>query len=127
MPVRYITVTPLTNLFVPATKSFGDIAIVGAVDAAAQGPKKTPVAITSPLSVSSPAKSLPPAAPTPAGNATLHFASVPATVAAGMTVADLSAGGVIPAGTTVQSTTANTVVMSQNAAGAGVGGSDSIP
>ena len=46
MPVKYITVTPITNLFVPATRSFGDIAIVGAVDAAAQGPKKRPVPIT---------------------------------------------------------------------------------
>jgi hypothetical protein len=52
MPVKYITVTPLTNLFVPATRSFGDIAIVGAVDDAATGPKKTPVPITNPNAVS---------------------------------------------------------------------------
>ena len=30
MSVRYITVTPVTNLFKPVTRSFGDIAIVGA-------------------------------------------------------------------------------------------------
>jgi hypothetical protein len=51
MSVRYITVTPLTNMFVPATRSFGDIAIVGAIDNAAQGPKKTPVPITNPNAV----------------------------------------------------------------------------
>jgi hypothetical protein len=126
MPVRYITVTPITNLFVPATKSYGDIAIVGAVTAAAQGPKKTAVAITNPLSVSTPSKSLTTNAATPSGNATLHFAAVPATILAGMAIADQSAGGAIPAGTTVQSTTATTVVMSQNAAGPGVGSGDAI-
>ena len=52
MPVKYISVTPLTNLFVPATQSFGDIAIIGAVDAGALGPKKTPVPVTNPNSVS---------------------------------------------------------------------------
>jgi hypothetical protein len=31
MTVRYITVTPVTNLFKPVTRAFGDIAIVGAV------------------------------------------------------------------------------------------------
>jgi len=30
MTVRYITVTPITKLFKPATRAFGDIAIVGA-------------------------------------------------------------------------------------------------
>lgn len=29
MPVKYIDVTPISDLFVPATRSFGDIAIVG--------------------------------------------------------------------------------------------------
>ncbi len=52
MPVKYITVTPLTNLFVPATRSYGDIAIVGAVDITATGPKKTAVPITNPNAVS---------------------------------------------------------------------------
>ena len=52
MPVRYITVTPIVDLFVPATRSFGDIAIVGAVADATHGPKKTPVPITNPLGVS---------------------------------------------------------------------------
>ena len=126
MPVRYITVTPITNLFVPATRSFGDIAIVGAVDATAQGPKKIPVALTNPLAVSSPSVSLTTNGTTAAGNPTLHFASVPASILAGMTLVDLSTGSVIPAGTTVQSTTPTTVVMSQNATGAGVGSGDSI-
>lgn len=51
MTVRYITVTPVTNMFKPATRSFGDIAIIGNTDADAQGPKKTPVPITNPDSV----------------------------------------------------------------------------
>jgi hypothetical protein len=54
MAVRYITVTPITNLFQPATRSFGGIAIVGDCNAAATGPKKTAIAITNPLSVSDP-------------------------------------------------------------------------
>jgi hypothetical protein len=126
MPVRYITVTPITNLFVPATQSFGDIAIVGAVDATAQGLKKTPIAITNPLSVSSPAVSLTTSAATTVGNNTLTFSAVPASVFAGMPIVDLTVGSAIPSGTTVQSTTATTVVMSGNAAGAGVGSGDAI-
>jgi hypothetical protein len=62
---------------------------------------------------------------TASGNATLHFASVPAGVIAGITVTDTTAA-VIPAGTTVLSTTATTVVISANAAGAGVGSGDTI-
>jgi hypothetical protein len=130
MPVRYITVTPITNLFVPATRSFGDIAMVGAVDADALGPKKTPVPITNPLAVSSqappPTASLTTNGPTAAGNATLNFAAVPASILVGMTVVDLTTGSVIPTGTVVQSATGTTVVMSQNATGAGVGNADSI-
>ena len=52
MAVRYISVTPVTNLFKPATRAFGDIAIVGAADAAATGPKKKPIPVTNPDSVS---------------------------------------------------------------------------
>ena len=52
MAVRYITVTPITNLFKPATRAFGDVAIVGDTAAAATGPKKTPIPITNPDSVS---------------------------------------------------------------------------
>lgn len=51
MAVRYITVTPITKMFKPATRAFGDIAIVGAADNDAQGPIRTPVAITNPDSV----------------------------------------------------------------------------
>src|SRR5579875_1338203 len=54
MAVRYITVTPITNLFQPATRAYGDIAIVGDCAAAATGPKKTAIAVTNPLSVSDP-------------------------------------------------------------------------
>jgi hypothetical protein len=63
---------------------------------------------------------------TASGNATLHFASVPSWVVAGMTIVDLTSGSVIPAGTTILSTTSTTVTMSANASGAGVGGADSI-
>src|SRR5439155_4427253 len=52
MAVRYITVTPVTNLFNPATRAFGDIAVVGGTDSTATGPKKTPIPITNPDSVS---------------------------------------------------------------------------
>jgi hypothetical protein len=54
MTVRYITVTPLANFFKPATRAFGDIAIVGAADATATGPKKVAIPITNPESVSDP-------------------------------------------------------------------------
>jgi len=52
MAVRYITVTPVTKLFKPATRSFGDIAIVGAADTGATGPIKVPVPITNPDNIS---------------------------------------------------------------------------
>ena len=126
MPVRYITVTPITNLFLPVTRSFSDIAIVGAVDAAAEGPKKRPVPITNPNTLSSQAVTLSTNAATAAGNPTLNFAAVPGTILPAMVIRDLTAGAVIPAGTTVSSTTATTVVMSQNATGAGVGSGDAI-
>jgi len=48
MAVRYITVTPVTKLFKPATRAFGDIAIVGTANANAIGPLKTPIPITNP-------------------------------------------------------------------------------
>jgi len=127
MPVRYITVTPITDLFVPVTRSFGDIAIVGAVANGVHGPKKTPVAITNPLAVSfqSPL-SLTTSAATAAANTTLTFAAVPPGIVAGMEIVDLTNKAVIPDGAFVQSTTATTVVMNQGATGAGVANGDSI-
>lgn len=65
-------------------------------------------------------------APTAAASATLHFAAVPATILPGMAIVDLTTAAVIPAGTTVVSTTATTVVMSKNATGAGVGSGNAI-
>lgn len=59
------------------------------------------------------------------GNATLHFASVPAWIVAGMTVLDATTS-VIPAATTVVSKTGTTVVLSANATGSGVGSGDTI-
>jgi len=56
MAVRYITVTPVTKLFKPATRAFGDIAIVGTANNDAIGPMKTPVPITNPDSISYSAK-----------------------------------------------------------------------
>jgi hypothetical protein len=63
---------------------------------------------------------------TAAGNNTLHFASTPAWVVKGMTIYDLTTPASIPNGITVSSVTSNTVVMSGNAAGAGVGSGDNI-
>jgi hypothetical protein len=63
---------------------------------------------------------------TASGNATLHFASTPAWIVAGMSVRDVTAPSVIPASTTVLSTTGTTVVMSANATGGGVGNGDTI-
>ena len=63
---------------------------------------------------------------TASGNPTLHFASTPAWVVAGMTVYDLTTPTAIPVGAQVLSTTGSTVVMTLNAAGAGVGTADNI-
>ena len=63
---------------------------------------------------------------TAAGNDTLHFASTPSWIVAGMVIADLTTAAAIPAGTTVVSTTGTTVVMSANAAAPGVGSGDGI-
>jgi hypothetical protein len=126
MGVRYITVTPTTNLFVPATRSFGDIAIIGAVASDAKGPKKMAVAVTDPTSVSTSSVTLTASAATAAAGATLTFAAVPSTIMQGMSITDLTTGAVIPQNTTVQSTTATTIVMSQAAAGAGVAVGDAI-
>ena len=63
---------------------------------------------------------------TASGNATLHFASTPAWIVAGMTVTDTTSSSVIPAATTVLSVTGTTVVMSANATGGGVGNGDTI-
>lgn len=52
MPVRYITVTPVTNMFKPAERSFGDVAIVGPAGVASTGPMNTPVPVTNPNAVS---------------------------------------------------------------------------
>lgn len=63
---------------------------------------------------------------TAAGNATLHFASTPAWIVAGMAIYDTTGAGLIPAATTVLSVTGTTMVMSANATGAGVGNGDTI-
>jgi hypothetical protein len=52
MAVHYITVTPVAKLFKPATRAFGDIAIVG--ESTGTGPVKTPIPVTNPDSVSHP-------------------------------------------------------------------------
>lgn len=51
--VRYITVTPVTNFFKPATRAFGNVAIIG--QATGSGPVDTPIEITNPGEVQSPA------------------------------------------------------------------------
>lgn len=62
---------------------------------------------------------------TASGNNTLHFASTPAWIVAGMAIYDVTAPSVVT-GLTVLSTTGTTVVMSGNASGAGVGNGDTI-
>ena len=61
---------------------------------------------------------------TASGNATLYFASTPAWIVAGMYVRDFTSPSVIPGGATVLSVTSNTVVISANATGGGVGDGD---
>lgn len=51
--VRYITVTPVTNFFKPATRAFGNLAIIG--EATGTGPTGIPVEITNPAEAQSPA------------------------------------------------------------------------
>ena len=51
MAVRYITVTPVAKTFSPATRSFGDIAVIGSAPVGATGPINTPIAVTNPDSV----------------------------------------------------------------------------
>ena len=63
---------------------------------------------------------------TASGNNTLHFATSPTWLVAGMTIYDLTTPSAIPNGTVVVSKTSNTVVMSNNAAGTGVGSGDNI-
>lgn len=65
-------------------------------------------------------------ATTASGNNTLHFASTPAWLVAGMQIFDVTTPASIPTNTTILSTTGTTVVMSANAAGAGVGSGDTI-
>ena len=63
---------------------------------------------------------------TASGNAILHFGTTPSWVVAGMVVFDLTAPTVIPANTTVLSSTGTTVTLSNSATGAGVGSGDNI-
>jgi hypothetical protein len=65
-------------------------------------------------------------AATSAGNNTLHFASTPSWITAGVQIADVTTPAAIPSGTTVLSTTGTTAVLSANVAGAGVGNGDVI-
>jgi hypothetical protein len=63
---------------------------------------------------------------TAAGNPTLNFAAVASWIIAGMGITDPTTPGAIQVNTTVQSVTATTVVMNQDAAAPGVGSSDLI-
>lgn len=63
---------------------------------------------------------------TASGNPTLHFASVPSWIVAGMYIYDATSPTVIPAGTYVSAVGSTTVTMSGNTSGAGVGNGDSI-
>ena len=54
MTVRYIRVTPLVDLFAPAVRAFGNIAIVGKVTLPAQNPPKDPLTVNTPVAFSDP-------------------------------------------------------------------------
>ena len=86
-------------------------------DAATTAPLPAEILLGTPLTTN---------ALTAAANATLNFAAVPGTILPGMAIVDLTAAAAIPAGTTVVSKTATTVVMSQTATGAGVGAGNVI-
>jgi hypothetical protein len=60
------------------------------------------------------------------GSRTLHFAAVPAWVAAGQPVSNITTPGSIAGGSTVVSKTGTTVVISADIQGAGVGSGDEI-
>lgn len=64
-------------------------------------------------------------ATTAAGNPTVHIASVPGWVCPNLAITDTTAA-VIPASTTILSTTGSTIVLSANATGGGVGNGDTI-
>lgn len=115
MPVKYITVTAQTNLFLPATRSYGDIAIVGTVSDKAEAIKKTPVPITNPDSVSVGPQTLILSADTAAGSDTLTFASVPSSIIAGRLIGGAEGLGT---GAKVASTTTTTVKMAPVTTGA---------
>jgi hypothetical protein len=61
MPVKYIDVTPISDLFVPATRAYGDIAIVG--KGAANSAASAPIEFTNPADAAI-AYPPPPATPT---------------------------------------------------------------
>lgn len=63
---------------------------------------------------------------TASGNNVLHFSAVPSWIVGGMSVRDATGSGAIPINTTVSSLTGTTVVMSNNAAGGGVGSGDQL-
>lgn len=63
---------------------------------------------------------------TAAGNATLHFASVPPAIVPGMMVSDITTPGALSPGSLVLSTTSTTVVMTALAIGSGVLNGDII-
>lgn len=54
MPVRYVEVNPISQLFVAATRAFGDIAIVGRCDQAATASVQVPQAFTNPADAAAP-------------------------------------------------------------------------
>jgi hypothetical protein len=54
MTVRYIRVTPLVDLFAPAVRAFGNIAIVGKISLPQQNPPKDPLTVNNPVAFSDP-------------------------------------------------------------------------
>src|SRR5271157_15253 len=118
MPVKYIDVTASSDLFVPATRAFGDIAIVG--KGRASTPASRPAEFTNPAA----AIARYPVTPT-VTDAVLDSTTTVTSAIAGFVASDVGrsvTGTGIPAGTTIASvTSATTIVLSAAATATATG------
>src|SRR5271166_3794624 len=118
MPVKYIDVTASSDLFVPATRAFGDIAIVG------KGRARTPA--SGPAEFTNPAAAIAryPVTPT-VTDAVLDSTTTVTSAIAGFAASDVGSpvtGTGIPAATTIASvTSATTIVLSAAATATATG------
>jgi hypothetical protein len=112
LPVKYIDVTAISDLFVPATRAFGDIAIVGRGQASTQA--------SAPAEFTNPADAIAsyPAART-VNDGVLNGSTTVTSATAGFVAADVGrvvTGNGIPNGTTISSVTDGTTIVLSTAA-----------